>query len=102
MFLFGYGYFNSYLCKIGKAQSAKCLYGDSLDYDACHTFFASDRWQLETNILEENTAIPNSIIGEMIGSEECLQLAFVYNIFQQKIKNYVAATLTNNEFQYRR
>ncbi|BES90458.1 Reverse transcriptase (RNA-dependent DNA polymerase) [Nesidiocoris tenuis] len=72
MFLTGHGYFRSYLKKIGKADSPRCLYCDAPAEDAEHTFFVCERWGRKREALEivVGPIDPDNIVHKMLEKQE--------------------------------
>ena len=66
--LTGHGYFRGYLYKIGKVASAACLYGDSEEDDANHTFFECSRWTEKRHHLTQTVGniTPDNIVQIML------------------------------------
>jgi hypothetical protein len=70
--LSGHGCFMKYLMRIGKRNSATCMYCPEMD-DAEHTLFKCPRWVAERTQLEadiETRITPENIIDEMISSDK--------------------------------
>lgn len=44
-FVIGHGYFNIYLARMQKVESATCPYKDSAEDDALRTFFEWEKWK---------------------------------------------------------
>lgn len=67
-FLSGHGYFRKYLFRMGKARNPACQYGDADEDDACHTFFACERWMRDRRMLEEKVGSinPEGVVATML------------------------------------
>lgn len=78
--LSGHGYFYKYLNKIGKAETAECIYGDAPIDDADHTFFKCERWTAERKAIEDRLGPlkADNIIQKMVESAESWQLIDTY------------------------
>ena len=90
-FISGHGYFRKYLYRMGKATSPSCIYGDSNEDDAEHTFFECNRWRELRARLEQQTGPLNSdnVIERMIRNENTWNLiaGYVERILRDKKKD---------------
>ena len=86
--LTAYGYFRTYLHKMGKVNSPAYMYCDALREDAHHVFFICERWKEQRKQLEETTGriIPENLTQTMLISEERWEeiATFAENILRTK------------------
>lgn len=85
--LSGHGYFREYLYRMGKTESANCLYDTDID-TAEHTFFECAKWQNEREIVQHQMGriTPDNITELMRASEEnwISVSRYVYHVLKHK------------------
>lgn len=71
-FLSGHGYFRKYLHRMGKVDDPGCIYCETPNDDAEHTFFNCTRWHAERDALREQIGefTPADIINKMLQRED--------------------------------
>lgn len=89
--LTGHGSFMSYLKRIGKRKTTKCMYCEEED-DAAHTLFVCERWHVErfeANIKTSRVLSPDNIVGCMLESKENWEVveSLMTQIMKRKAKD---------------
>ena len=87
-FLSGHGYFCKYLYRMGKINSAACIYGDADEDDAEHTVFCCMKYENERSEVTRKLGhiSVNNIINKMLASEEHWTIinAFIVGVLKRK------------------
>lgn len=86
--LSGHGYFLQYLHRMGKVDSAICIYGDDCVDDAEHTFFRCIRWRTERQSVGEiaGEITPENIVNLMLKNENTWKrvATFIEKVLREK------------------
>lgn len=100
--LSNHGYFSSYLYKTRKVTNPCCIFGDSSNDDAEHTFFECIQWQAERRALEIRigTCSATNIIAKMLETAEgwAAIAAFVEDVLRKKKPHLDAAILEREQY----
>lgn len=92
--LSGHGCFQSFIHKIGKAQTPKCLYCEENDNPE-HTFFGCVRWEREKEETE-------SVLGEFLTKENLVSTMLQSESNWKEISNMITKIMKQKEEMERR